>query len=601
MRRASISRVVVSAMIVAAAIGAVSFLGRTVSVFGGYQLQASDALFPTGKTDPRVVVVGVDARSIDAIGRWPWPRATEAKLVDRLSQAGARTITFDEIFDPPSKGDDQLAASIKASKRSVVLGALADLKDGAGTKLATVTSLTPPAPILQRAAANIGHTSVTPDPADGVVRSLPLIVDTPDGSQLPSLSLATLMQVDHLSGPFTQSTTGIQIGDRFIPTDEHAAMNVSYAPSPRMVSAADVLDGKAKLNGKIVLVGVTDPTLGDDKLSPVDKSNGTPGVFVHANALNTMLTSSYVFPPTRTATTTWVLILAFTVGLATLLLSIWIAAPLTVLVGIGYVVLAITRFDTGRVLDLIYPPLAIVVAFVASLALRYLSERRERTRVSALFSQYVPESVAKQLIEHGTDELTRERRVDVTVLFCDLRSFTATAAKLEPAGVSRLLDAYYDATTELVFQHGGTLMQYVGDEVYALFGAPIDDDHSSATALACAIDFQKAAPAINSRLAEQGLPTIAYGIGLHTGPVVTAHIGTNRRRQFSAIGDTVNCGSRLCSLAKAGEVVVSGDLFERLDTKPEVQALEPIPLKGVARDLHPFRIEIDASARTVVG
>jgi adenylate cyclase len=133
--------------------------------------------------------------------------------------------------------------------------------------------------------------------------------------------------------------------------------------------------------------------------------------------------------------------------------------------------------------------------------------------------------------------------------------------------------------------------------VYALFGAPIADDTSHETALACALDFQRAAQDINRTLAEQGLPSIAYGIGLHTGHVVTAHIGTSRRRQFSAIGDTVNCGARLCSIAQPGEVVVSGDLYERLDKPPAAKALDPIPLKGVSRDLRPFRIDATSAKK----
>src|SRR3712207_2035840 len=131
------------------------------------------------------------------------------------------------------------------------------------------------------------------------------------------------------------------------------------------------------------------------------------------------------------------------------------------------------------------------------------------------------------------------------------------AEALEPAQVRDVLNAYYRATTRIVFDHGGTVMQYVGDEVFAVFGAPMPDPQAAATALRCALAMQQAADGLNDRLAEHGLPPVAYGIGVHRGEVIAVHVGNEIRRQYAVVGDPVNVGSRLCGQARAGEVVVS--------------------------------------------
>ena len=121
-------------------------------------------------------------------------------------------------------------------------------------------------------------------------------------------------------------------------------------------------------------------------------------------------------------------------------------------------------------------------AFIGALGLRYFGETRQRRRVTALFSQYVPEAVAQRLVnENRAGSAVEGERLDMTVLFCDLRGFTALSESLEPAIVRVMLNHYYDRVTELVLDMRGTLMKYVGDEVFAVWGAPLpSDDHPHA-------------------------------------------------------------------------------------------------------------------------
>ena len=191
-----------------------------------------------------------------------------------------------------------------------------------------------------------------------------------------------------------------------------------------------------------------------------------------------------------------------------------------------------------------YPSLAVIVAFVGALGLRYFGETRQRRRVTALFSQYVPETVAQRLVDEDRASIAVEgERLDMTVMFCDLRGFTALSESLSPAIVRAMLNHYYDRVTDVVLGSGGTLMKYVGDEVFAVWGAPLPSTDHPQRALDCAIAIQALTPDLNRELVELGAPAVAFGIGLNTGEAVAAHFGGGRRRQYDVVGDTVNIGA----------------------------------------------------------
>ena len=202
-------------------------------------------------------------------------------------------------------------------------------------------------------------------------------------------------------------------------------------------------------------------------------------MFLHANAANTMLTAAYLEPVSDLVTLGWVALLTFVVGFVVVSLPFWLSPALAIVLGLGYVVFAFAQLDDGSLLNLVYPLAAMLVAFVAAMGIRYFGEARQRRRVTALFSQYVPDTVAQRLVDEDRAELAAEgQRLDMTVLFCDLRGFTALSEHLPPTTVRVMLDHYYDRVTELVLAMRGTLMKYVGDEVFAVWGAPIPSaDH----------------------------------------------------------------------------------------------------------------------------
>jgi adenylate cyclase len=607
------------AVVFALNLAVVAGVAHGAGVFGTYRELSGDLIFPRGTTDPRVTIVGVDDATLEAFDDdWPFPRETQALLAERILASGAEAVVFDIVFDAPRDGDDAFAAAIAGkpvilSARASSLLAPTDLRraytvseQGGPGPSGSAPSVTPPTPVLAEAAAAVGLVNVQAG-EDGVVREIPLIAEA-DAADLPSLALATYMYVEGLDGPVIQRPFGLEVGGRVIPTGDAKLFRINFSPglSPGeagplsetvpFVSAAGLLTSAEPvpdLEDKIVFVGATAPILQDFRQTPVAKSNlGVPGVFVHANALNTMLTGEFVYEGSTGETAGWVFFLAAAIGLVSWLTPLRYGVSVPLVLMIGWLLWSLARFEAGVIPDFVSPPLAALFAIMFGLVMRYLTEGQARRRVAALFSQYVPPAVADRLVnEDRVDSVMQGERLDVSVLFCDLRGFTAQAASMEPGEVRLMLDTYYERLSAMVLDHGGTVMQYVGDEIYAAFGAPeIQSDHS-ARALACAVAMQEARPALGAELEALGLRPIYYGIGVNSGKAVSAIVGSSTKSQYSLVGDTVNIGSRLCSQAREDQVCFPDHVREAAGpaVPTDVEDLGPIEFKNATRPIQVWR------------
>jgi len=321
-----------------------------------------------------------------------------------------------------------------------------------------------------------------------------------------------------------------------------------------------------------------------------------PGVFIHANALNTMLTASYLTPVSHLETDFWIALLVLIVAFGVMILPVWASSLLTAVLAGAYLAFSIVRFDGGHVEDIFYPLAALVVRFVVALGARYATETRRRRRVSALFAQYVPEAVARQLEESGqVDAAIEGERLDVSLFFCDLRGFTSLSATLEPSQVRAMLNQFYELLTEIILSRGGTVLKFVGDEVFAVFGAPLPVEHHPQVALDCAMEIQQRAPELAEQLADLHIPAVQFGIGMNSGPVVAAHVGGGRRRQYDVVGDTVNLASRLCGQAGKGEIVITEAMLGLLDDPPAHESMGAVALKGLDEPVPLERVVVTAT------
>jgi adenylate cyclase len=547
-------------------------------------------------------------------GAPPWRRSIHAQIARQLVAAGAKTIVWDVVFYSSPTNDQQtadtedLAQALTIAKNAGVTTILG--VDGKLRRIAPESGLQvldpsfPPTDALDATMGAGAHVKVDTADGDGVVREVPLVVETADGRFMASLSLAAVLAYRGAQIQPVLSPKGVQAGGRFVPTEGTANLRLNFAEGldgalgrRNLVSAVDVYDGTVnpdRFTGKIVFIGATAESYRDNFDTPVNKSGGMPGVFIHANAANTMLTASYLDVAGNTTTVLVVALLCFLVAIAVLFLPLWFAPIVTfALMGL-YLFFAAVQFDHGHIMNLIYPIGMMAIAFVAAFMIKYFTETRQRQRVSKLFAQYVPEAVAQQLVDEGRVEQAAEgERLDVSLFFCDLRGFTAMSRSLTPQQVRAMLNEFYDVLTDITLDHNGTVLKFVGDEVFAVFGAPLPVENHPQVALECALAIQRAAPALSEKLAAMGIPPAHFGIGMNSGEVVAAHVGGGKRRQYDIVGDTVNIGSRMCGQAGKGDIVMPKTMYDILSDPPYAESMGLVSLKNVEVPLELMRIRAD--------
>ena len=215
--------------------------------------------------------------------------------------------------------------------------------------------------------------------------------------------------------------------------------------------------------------------------------------------------------------------------------------------------------------------------------------KEEVARVN--YSRFLPEYVVKQILENPESFKLGGVLQTITVLFADIRGFTRISEHAAPEKIVQLLNRYFSAMTDIIFAHGGTLDKYLGDGLMALFGAPTVTPKDAANAIAAAVAMQRRMLSINDELREEGFPEVGIGIGLHTGEVTVGYIGSERRSEYTAIGDAVNTASRLESNAKAGEILVSEVTAKAAHSRYQLAAREPIHVKNREQPVPLFEVE----------
>ena len=335
-------RRLIYAVVVASLVTILGSAGVSVGAFDGFQRRAADALFPSAKTDKRVVIVAFDKETIDYLNGSVTPtRDVQAEIGLNLASAGAAVVAWDVVFTGEKPEDLPLIQALSEIPKPVIAATYSSRRDKAGSdRVLDVTLDRGPQPYFADAGNTVvGHANVINDPADGVVRGVSLVYD--DGrSFIPSLSLAAVRAYFGQTGPITIAPDGVQVGDRFIPTERRHVLRLNFASDlddahgRTVVSARDVITRTGDPNrfkNKIVLVGATEALSGDTVLAPVDKTNTYPGVLIHANAINTMLTSSYLVPVSDTEAVLTVGLIALLVALGVLFLPVWVSVVATFL------------------------------------------------------------------------------------------------------------------------------------------------------------------------------------------------------------------------------------------------------------------------------
>lgn len=205
----------------------------------------------------------------------------------------------------------------------------------------------------------------------------------------------------------------------------------------------------------------------------------------------------------------------------------------------------------------------------------------EQERTLKLFMKYVPEAIVEKTLKNGDTSIFEGELRQATVLFCDIRGFTPMSEKLSPKEVVGFLNDYYSTMTEVIKRHNGTVNQFVGDEIFAAFGAPVISINNERNAVFCAFEMMKKLEALNQKYQEK-MGAIEMGIGINSGEVIAGNLGSEDKISYSLTGDTVNTGKRIESLTKdsPNSILISDNVFESVRELIDAHSWEPIEVKG---------------------
>ena len=323
------------------------------------------------------------------------------------------------------------------------------------------------------------------------------------------------------------------------------------------VTSATASSRRARSADKIVVVGPSATSLQD--IHPTSTSEAMSGAEVQANAISTALRGFPLQSVSSSITLALIVLLGMLAPLVSLRLSLlW---TLAVAVGAALLFLVATQvaFQTGTVLSFVYPFGTLLVSSVGSLAAHYLLAAFERERVRDVFSRFVPDAVVEQVLAQTDGDLRLGGvALEGTCMFTDVRGFTTFSETLTAAEVIEILNVYLSEMSEAILNHGGTLVAYMGDGIFAVFGAPIEQPDHADRALAAGREMLTTRlPHFNALMEERGLPArFKMGVGLNSGPFMSGNVGHERRLEYTAIGDTTNTASRLEGMTKGQPYVL---------------------------------------------
>jgi adenylate cyclase len=623
------------------------------------------------KPDPAIVIVAIDEKSEDLLGRFPFPRTVFADSLDALHDAKARVVAFDINFPEPDENsaletlrqlkkayhatgnvadpkflaeldrrelgadtDKRLAEAISrfgnailgyfflfnkqeaASQKKEIVGGFMNFlsfqaypqvikpKKGVEFEGLEAVGVSPDLPQLGDPAKNFGFFNVLPD-SDGTVRSEPIVIEF-DKAYYPSLDIATILaytnaSLDKVAVVFNQGgLSRVDLGSVTVPTDPWGMVQIDFhGPTGTYptYSIADVVQRKLSpelFRDKIVLLGPTATGLADLRPTPFE-SVGFPGVEVHANFIDNLLNGAFIKRGARENLLDMLFIFLFSMPVAVIISTMRPArsALLLVIAASAFVFFAYHEFAVQRVWLAMFLPMAtLFVTYSTVVSYNYFFEEREKKAVRGAFQQYMAPEVIAQVLDRP--ELLRlggeEKRL--TAMFADIRGFTSLSEGLTPTALVDLLNEYLNEMTEIIFSHQGTLDKYIGDAIMAFWGAPLETPDHAERACSAALGMSVAMERLQDRWEKQGRPRIDIGIGINTGPMLVGNMGSERRFNYTIMGDDVNLASRLEGVTKqfGTRLIISQTTWEDVRTKMVTRELDLIRVKGKKKPVAIYQV-----------
>lgn len=561
-------------------------------------------LHPRPAADFPVRVIDIDEKALTALGQWPWPRDRLATLTDRLGELGAAAIGFDVLFPEPDRmSPNRIAATLPgvdaatlpdydavfAASLSRAPSILGFSRTSSGRQLTGspkggfaisgpdptaaipfLTGAAAPIPVLRDAAPGLAALSLNSQLSTSAVRRLPMLWT--NGAELfPTLSLEALRIAMGIGAIVVFGDTaaegyvdGLKVGEFDVPLTSEGDLWLYYS-RPRTdltISAADILGPgyhqlADRITGNIVLIGTSASGLLD--LHNTTLGDNVPGVTIHAQAIEQILSGIYLSRPD------WVAgleIVGFLALGALLVIVVLLLGPIAGLAAgalclAGAIGFSWWMFITqGAMLDPSFPLVGLTLLYLALVFFRFFTTERAKKQIRRAFGYYVAPSLLAEIEKNGDRLKLGGDTRQITVLFSDMRGFTALSEKLEPKRILSILNTLFGALGNEIVGTLGTIDKFIGDAIMAFWNAPVDVKDHERQALTAALGMRRTLAELNTadafhlRADKAPVEALGIGMGINTGEALVGNMGLETRFDYSALGDTVNVASRVESACK---------------------------------------------------
>jgi len=584
------------------------------------------------------------------VGRWPWPRSIHADVIEFLRLGGAKAILFDILFTenekvwgrPPdtlSSGDAYLVEETRRSGNTYhAIQIFKDIPDEWNKDLLdkplprdflkrfslenvdiTIKRLQDnnnyaiPFRELYQVAGGIGVVEFSPD-IDGIYRRTELIKCYHDAC-FPVLGLSPFLK-DFKPGLIKQSTWwksnagwleihGKEEDDKILRIPLYKGKYLinlygrfnPYSMSGVLTSIQKIKMGELEnlpvnpeeFRDKIVFIGAS--AVGVEDLKPTAISPRLPGVILHASLYGNLITKDFIKTIPEIFTPLFIFAIAFFTAFFIFFVKRFnLKLGLSALPSVLFILLTfflLTKYNL--LIELTAPLLSGLLTYLGGFAYLSLTEEREKRRIRSMFSRYVSAAVLSDIETKKEDIIFSEggKRVELTILFSDLRGFTSISETLDAERVVEVLNCYFSRAVEIIFKHQGTLDKFMGDAIMAFWGAPTPIKDHARVAVLSALEIKTSLPEINAELQRKGLPPLQVGIGINTGEVVLGNIGSPQRLDYTVIGDNVNLASRLEGLTRfyGIPILISEKTFRGMGNTIPARIIDLVRVKGKAEPI----------------
>ncbi|MGA1868213.1 MAG: CHASE2 domain-containing protein [bacterium] len=583
------------------------------------------------KISNKIAIILIDEASLETlnplVGRWPWPRALYSDLLDFLSMGQPSAVLFDILFTENQKdintadigiNDAQLVrATQEAGDIYHAMQFLIENEDEINKSILNRPLPTDfvkkfslhnihsypgyqhaynnyyiPFKELYDASHKIGIVEFLSDDDGGFRRTRP--IREYGGEFYPVLGIAPFVGKDSIK--ITKKY--VSVGNRKIPVNKKGQYILNFYGEYTTYSVSGIFASLQKIRqgdiehimidpmefkDKIVFLGASAVGVEDLKFTPL--APRTPGVFLHATLASNFLLNDFLFPPSpkMTLLTLFIFSILCTLGII-YSEKYWLKSlpPLAAL--FLWIALSLFLFRHNILCEMVPPIAAIILSSTSCFGMLAITEGREKLKVKKMFSQYVSPEVVSEIMKNSDfTSNNKGKKVDLSVMFSDIRGFTSFSDRTPPEDVVEMLNIFFSNMTNVIFCAKGTIDKFIGDAIMAFWGAPlILDDHPD-RAVITGINMIKEAFILNSKLKEQGFDLdLKIGVGINSGDAILGNIGSQNKLNYTIVGDTVNLASRLEGLTKTYgcPVIISEYTYNRLKDNIPCRVIDEVKVRG---------------------